>query len=63
MQADPAAVNAATGANYGLGTWWASLTPAAKAWTTVALIAVVAITWAAFDEDDASPGSEPPAEE
>ena len=40
MQADPAAVNAATAANYGMGTWWASLTPAAKAWTVVAIVAV-----------------------
>jgi hypothetical protein len=63
MEADPAAVNAATGANYGLGTWWASLTTAAKAWTAVAVLAVVGITWAALDEDDASPGSQPPAEE
>ena len=62
MESDPATVNAATGANYGMGTWWASLTPAAKAWTVVALVAVVAITWAAFDEDDASPTQPPVAE-
>ena len=63
MQADPSTISGAAGANYGLGTWWASLTPAAKAWTVVAIVAVVAITWAALDEDDVSPGSEPVAEE
>ena len=35
------------------------MTPAAKAWTVIAVIAVGAITYAAFDEDDASPGSSP----
>jgi len=60
MEADPAAVNAATRANYGMGAWWASLTPAAKAWTVVALVAVVGITAAALSsEDEASPVLEP----
>lgn len=38
--------------NYGLGTWWASLTPAAKSWSVVAMVAVVGITFALLDEDD-----------
>lgn len=56
MQADAAAVNAATQANYGMGAWWASLTPAAKAWTVVAILAVTGITAAALGtENEPSP--------
>jgi len=56
MQADAVSVNAATGANYGMGAWWASLTPAAKAWTVVAVLAVVGITAAALStENEPSP--------
>jgi hypothetical protein len=47
MEADPAQVNQAAVANYGIGQWWASLSPAAKAWSIVAIIAVVGITAAA----------------
>lgn len=51
------AINQATRANYGLGLWWAGLSPAAKAWTIVGIVAVVGITYAAVDngEADASP--------
>ena len=52
MEADPAAQSSATVANYGLGQWWAGLTPAAKAWTVVAIIAVGGITWSALDDDN-----------
>lgn len=57
MSADAQTRNAALGANYGVGLWWAGLSPAAKVWTVVAIVAVTAITVAAFDSSD----SEPPA--
>jgi len=49
MSADAQTRNAALGANYGVGMWWAGLSPAAKVWTVVAVVAVTAITIAAFD--------------
>ena len=52
MQGDPASMNSATSPNYGLGSWWAGLAPAAKAWTIVAIVAVIAITAAAVSGDD-----------
>ena len=55
LQADTPTINQAAEANYGLGMWWSGLTPAAKTWTVVAIIVVAGITWAAFDEDKASP--------
>jgi len=59
MESDPASMTNATGANYGLGSWWAGLAPAAKAWTIVAIVAVIGITAAAVSgSDDETP--EPP---
>jgi hypothetical protein len=52
VQSNAGAINQATGANYGLGMWWAGLSPAAKAWTIVGIIAVVGVTFAALDDDD-----------
>lgn len=52
MQADASTMNKATTANYGLGVWWAGLSPAAKTWTIVAIIAGLGITWSALDDDD-----------
>jgi len=63
LQSDPAAMSQATSANYGLGTWWAGLSGAAKAWTIVAIVAVVGITAAAVSssedskEQDGSPAT------
>jgi hypothetical protein len=51
MEADPGSMQSATQANYGLGQWWAGLTPAAKAWTVVAIVAVVAITASALSSE------------
>jgi hypothetical protein len=58
LQGDPAQVQATTNANYGLGTWWAGLSPAAKAWTIIGIVAVVGISAAALSDDD---DEEPPA--
>jgi hypothetical protein len=52
MQGDPNQMTPATGANYGLGTWWAGLSAAAKAWTIVAIVAVIGITAAAVSSED-----------
>lgn len=38
--------------NASLGTWWAGLTPAAKAWSVVAVVVVIGITLAALDDDE-----------
>ena len=40
------------GANYGLGSWWAGLSPAGKSWTIVAIVAVIGITAAAVSSSD-----------
>ena len=37
--------------NYGLGHWWAGLTPAAKAWTIVAIVVVAGVTVALLADD------------
>jgi predicted alpha/beta hydrolase len=55
VAADGATVNREAEANYGLGMWWSGLTPAAKTWTVVAIVVIGGITWAAFDENNASP--------
>jgi hypothetical protein len=50
-------------ADYGLGMWWAGLSPAGKTWVIVAVVAAVGLTISALDDDDettASPDS--PAE-
>lgn len=57
MEGNATAQLNATEDNGGLGIWWASLSPAAKVWTGVAILAVGVITWSALDEDDPSPGS------
>jgi len=38
--------------NASLGTWWAGLTSAAKAWSVVAVVVVLGITFAALDDDE-----------
>jgi hypothetical protein len=64
MQADPGAMpgtmTSGITPNYGMGTWWAGLSTAAKAWTIVAIVAVVGITAAALSSDD-DDSSEPPS--
>jgi hypothetical protein len=61
MQADPGTMSSGITPNYGMGTWWAGLSTAAKAWTIVAIVAVVGITWAALSSDDDEPTGEPPS--
>jgi len=43
------------GSNYSVGEWWAGLTPAAKAWTVVAIVVVAGVTVAVLSDDNASP--------
>jgi len=50
MQASSA--GAQLGADYGLGMWWAGLSPAGKTWVVVAVVAAVGLTYAALDDDD-----------
>jgi len=54
LQGDPA-TQPAFSANYSAGQWWASLSPAAKAWTVVAIVVVVGVTAQLLTDDDASP--------
>ena len=57
------ATEKAVAGNYSLGTWWASLTPAAKAWTIVAIVVVVGVTVALVTDDKEESASpfDPPA--
>ena len=58
MQANPGPMTAGITPNYGAGAWWAGLSTAAKAWTIVAIVAVVGITAAALSgSDDEAPTS------
>jgi len=57
VETGPEGVQGATGANYGLGMWWAGLSSPAKGWTIVGLVAIAAITVAALTDDDDSPAS------
>jgi hypothetical protein len=43
--------------NYGIGLWWAGLSPAAKVWVVIGIVTFAGITYAALDdeEDPASP--------
>lgn len=58
MHASPQQRRQALQGNASLGSWWAGLTPAAKAWSIVAIVVVVGITVAALDDDDEQPASE-----
>lgn len=62
MSADEQGTQSAMRGNYSLGRWWAGLTPAAKAWTVVALVVVVGVTVALLNDNEASV-FEPPAEQ
>jgi hypothetical protein len=57
MQAEPGRIEAATQANYGVGMWWAGLSPAAKVWTIIGIVAVAGVTAAALSDDDESDAS------
>jgi hypothetical protein len=58
LEAGPETAREAGGANYGFGLWWAGLSPAARAWTIVGMVAVVGITVAALtDDEDERPAS------
>ena len=52
LQSSPNQTGQAIAGNADLGMWWAGLTPAAKAWTIVAIVVVIGITVAALDDDD-----------
>jgi hypothetical protein len=54
---DESAIHRATGANYGIGMWWAGLSTAAKIWTIVGIVVVGSVTFAALDDDDESAAS------
>jgi len=58
-ESDPRGTGSIVQGNYGLGTWWASISPAGKAWTIVALttffVVTVAILADSDDETKASP--------
>lgn len=58
VESDAATVDASARSSYGLGAWWAGLSPAAKVGTIIGLVAVIAITVAALDSDD-EPASSP----
>lgn len=51
-RADAATREAALGANYGMGIWWAGLSVAAKTWVVVAIVVAAGLTYAALDDDD-----------
>ena len=58
LESGPEQAQAATGANYGFGMWWAGLAPSARAWTIVGMVAVAAVTVLALtDSDDDIPAS------
>ena len=38
--------------NFAIGMWWASLSPAAKAWTIIGTVVIVGITVAAITDDE-----------
>jgi hypothetical protein len=60
LEAGPQETQAAGMANYGFGMWWAGLSPAARAWTIVGMVAVVAVTVAALaDDEDSASGFQP----
>lgn len=59
MQAEPGRIESATQANYGVGMWWAGLSPAAKAWTIIGVVVVVGVTAAALSDDDNDPAASP----
>lgn len=55
VQADAATVDRALTANYSFGSWFGGLTGAEKAGVIVGFIAVGALIYTAFDDDDAEP--------
>jgi hypothetical protein len=61
VTADALAVSRAATANYGIGTWWGSLGPGAKAGV---LVATLAVAWGIYeavdDDDDDEPCASPP---
>jgi hypothetical protein len=52
VRADADAQAEAAGSSYGMGLWWAGLSPAAKAWVIVAIVVAAGITWTALDDDE-----------
>ena len=63
VRADAETQADAAGSSYGMGLWWAGLSPAAKTWVIVAIVVAAGITWAALDDDEeaASPFEGTPA--
>lgn len=57
LESGPEQAQAATGANYGFGMWWAGLSPSAKAWTIVGMVAVATVTVLALTDRDDEPAS------
>jgi hypothetical protein len=57
LESGPEQAAVATGANYGFGLWWAGLSPSARAWTIVGMVAVAGVTVLALTDDDDTPAS------
>jgi hypothetical protein len=52
MPATPEAREAVGAANADFGLWWAGLSPWAKTWSVIGVLAFLGVTWAALDDDD-----------
>jgi len=58
-ESDPRGTGSIAQGNYGLGMWWASISPAGKAWTIVALTTFFVVTVAILaDSDDEIKGTD-----
>lgn len=58
LESAPEQAQAASGANYGFGMWWAGLSSSSRAWTIVGMVAVATVTVLALtDDDDDAPAS------
>ena len=62
VEADAATVDQALTANYGFGSWFKGLTGAEKAGVIVGFVAVGALIYAAFDDDDTTEQPSSPVE-